>query len=250
MVRLVVVDVPGGGLVRDGQKFVALAVLPFACCAGMAAQRLAGHARQGAWLMVVVPVAVLPSLAWGVHGRLDPATYPQSWLDLRAEVARATDATPGTVAAFPFTYYRRYSWNADHVVLDPLPRLLDADVLENDDLPLADRVVRGEDPRAARVRRALAGDGDVGSVLAAQGVRLVVEQRDQPDPDGQLARLDGLPLVWSEGDLALRRVPGPPVPAPDRQAPLGLVLGGLTLLAALGAVFGTAWRRRCYARGR
>jgi hypothetical protein len=250
VVRFVVVDLPGGGLVRDGQKFVALAVLPLACCAGLAAERLAGHVRQGAWLLVVVPVAVLPTLAWGGHGRLDPATYPQSWLDLRAEVDRATDATPGTVAVLPFVYYRRYAWNSNHVVLDPMPRLLDADVLENDDLPLADRVVRGEDPRAAQVRRALARDRDVVTVLAAQGVRLVVEERDQPDPDGQLARLRGLPLVWSDGDLALRRVPGPPVPPPERQAPLGVVLGGVTLLAALAAVFGAAWRRRCYARGR
>jgi hypothetical protein len=250
LVRVMVVDVSGGGLVRDGQKFVALAVLPLACCAGLAAQRARPYLRQGAWLLIAVPVAVLPSLAWGVHGRLDPATYPPSWLALRSEVDRATQDTPGAVAVFPFTFYRRYAWNSDHVVLDPVPRLLDAEVVENDDLPLADRVVRGEDPRAARIRRALAGGGDLGTALSGQGVRWVLEQRDQPDPTGELARLDGLALVWSQGDLALRRVPGQPVPPPDRQPPVGVVLGGVTLVTALGAVLLPWWRRRCYARAR
>lgn len=250
LVRGVVVGVPGGGLVRDGQKFVALAVLPLACCAGLAAQRARRYLRQGAWLLIAVPVAVLPSLAWGAHGRLDPTTYPPSWLALRSEVDRATQHTPGAVAVFPFTYYRRYAWNSDHVVLDPVPRLLDAEVVENDDLALADRVVSGEDPRAARIRRALAGGGDLGAALSSQGVRWVLEQRDQPDPTGELARLDQLPLVWSQGDLALRRVPGPPAPPPDRQPPVGVVLGGVTLLTALGAVLLPWWRRRCYAHAR
>ncbi|MEO7980949.1 MAG: hypothetical protein ABI807_08680, partial [Sporichthyaceae bacterium] len=250
LLRSVVVHVPGGGLLRDGQKFAALAVLPLACCAGLAAQRARAHVTNGAWLLLVVPVAVLPSLAWGVHGRLDPATYPGSWRALRAEVERATDATPGAVAVFPFTYYRRYAWNHDHVVLDPLPRLLDADVVENDDLPLADRVVRGEDPRAARIRRALDDGADLAAALAAEDVRWVVEQRDQPDRTGQLARLSALPIVWSAGDLTLRRVPGPPVPPPDRQAPVGVVLGAVTLLAALGVVLLPRRWRRWYARAR
>jgi hypothetical protein len=245
LVRLVVVHLPGGGLVRDGQKFVALALLPLAACAGMAADRARRHLRSGAWVIVLLPVAVLPSLAWGLHGRLQPVDYPASWPALRAEVDRVTEVTPGAVAVFPFTYYRRYAWNGDRVVLDPVPRLLDSDVIANDDLPLSAGLVAGEDPRAARVRAGLDRGDDLAGVLAGEGVRYVVAELDQPDIGGQRARLRDLPVVWRAGDLELLRVPGAAVPAPHRPPPVGAVLGALTLLAAAGAVLLPRLRRRC-----
>jgi hypothetical protein len=245
LVRLVVVHVPGGGLVRDGQKFVALALLPLAACAGLAAERAQRHLRGGAWVIVLLPVALLPSLAWGLQGRLEPVAYPASWPALRAEVDRVTEVRPGAVAVFPFTYYRRYAWNGDRVVLDPVPRLLDGDVVANDDLPLSGGVVAGEDPRAARIRAGLDRGDDVATVLAGEGVRYVVAELDQPDIDGQQAQLRDLPLLWRAGELALLRVPGPAAPAPHRPPPLGIVLGGLTLLASAGAVLLPRLRRRC-----
>jgi hypothetical protein len=245
VVRALVVHMPGGGLVRDGQKFLALAIVPLALCAGMAAQRARAHLGQGAWLLPLLPVAVLPSLAWGLHGRLEPVQYPAAWSVLRSEVDRATAEHPGAVASFPFTYYRRYPWNGDRVVLDPLPRFLDADVLVNDDLPLTGRVVAGEDRRAARVRAALESHRDLARVLARQGVGHVVVHRDQPGVDGDLGRLGGLPTVWQRGDLALLRVPGSVRPAPVRPLPLGMAVGAGTLLAAGGAVLLPRLRRRC-----
>jgi len=244
-VRVLVVHVPGGGLVRDGQKFLALALVPLAVCAGMATQRAASRMGPGAWLLPLLPVAVLPSLAWGLHGRLEPVQYPAAWMALRDEVDRATAEHPGAVASFPFTYYRRYAWNGDRVVLDPLPRFLDVEVLVNDDLPLTGQVVGGEDRRAARVRAALAGTGDLAAVLAREGVGHVVVQRDQPDAGGQGQRLAGLPTVWQRGGLALLRVSGPVRPGPDRSLPVGVAIGGLTLLAAGGAVLLPRLRPRC-----
>jgi hypothetical protein len=247
LVRLLVLHVPGGGLVRDGQKFLALALLPLAACAGLAADRARPYLRTGAWVLVLLPAAVLPSLAWGLHGRLEPVTYPPSWSALRVEVERATSSAPGAVAVFPFTYYRRYAWNGDRVVLDPVPRLLDADVVANDDLPLTGRTIEGEDPRAARIRAGLANGHDLADVLAAEDVGYVVEELDQPDLGGQRARLRALPLVWSDGDVALRRVPGGGGAPPQRPPPVGVVVGGLTLAAAAGAVLLPRPRRRCYA---
>ena len=156
-----------------------------------------------------------------------------------------TEVRPGAVAVFPFTYYRRYAWNGDRVVLDPVPRLLDADVVANDDLPLQNGVVAGEDPRAARIRAGLDRGDDLARVLAGEGVRYVVVELDQPDIDSQRSRLRDLPVLWRAGDLALLRVPGATVPAPHRPPPVGIVLGGLTLLAAAGAVLLPRLRRRC-----
>jgi hypothetical protein len=249
VLRAAVVHVPGGGLLRDGQKFVALVVLPLALCAGLAAQRSARHLREGAWLLTLVPLAVLPSLAWGAHGRLDAVSYPGSWAGMRRAVEPLARAGSGDVAVFPFTYYRRFAWNGNRVVLDPTPRFLDAHVVVNDDLELSDRVVRGEDARAARIRTGLARRTPVGRLLAREHIRVVVEQLDQPDPEHQRARLKALPLLWSQGDLAVRAVPGGAARHRPTRPPAGLVIGALTLAGAAVAVLLPRGRTRWYARG-
>jgi hypothetical protein len=126
--------------------------------------------------------------------------------------------------------------------------LLDADVVENDQLPLSTRIVGGEDPRAARIRAGLARGEPVAELLAAEHVGYVVEQLDQPDVDGLRGDLDDLPLIWRGGSLALRSVPGSTPAASHRHAPVGVALGGLTLAATTGAVLLPRFRSRWYAR--
>ena len=145
----VVVHVPGGGLLRDGQKLLAPAVLLVALCAGEAVGMLAANRRTVPYavLLGVLPVLALPGLGWGVGGRLGAADYPPSWSAVRAAVAAAP---PGEVAALPWGLYRRLGFAGDRVVLDPLPRLLGCRVLVDDDLALSiSRGTAGEDPGAA-----------------------------------------------------------------------------------------------------
>ena len=82
VLRAVVVHVPGGGLLRDGQKLLAPAALVVALAAGHAVDRLAKAPRTAPWavLLAVLPVLALPGLAWGVGGRLTAADYPADWL--------------------------------------------------------------------------------------------------------------------------------------------------------------------------
>ena len=162
VLRAVVVHLPGGGLLRDGQKLLVPAALVVALAAGHAVDRLARAPRTAPWavLLAVLPVLALPGLAWGVGGRLAAADYPADWLGLRAAVAQAP---PGEVAALPWGTYRRLDWAGDRVVLDPLPRLLDRRTLADDALPLStrDRPRRGPagrpGQRRAGRRRAAAG---------------------------------------------------------------------------------------------
>ena len=233
--RHLVTDVPGGGLLRDGQKFVAPVALLIAVCAGLAVEQVARHARQGAWLLAFAPLVLLPSLAWGVHGRLAPADYPPEWQALREAVSARL--VPGeSVAVLPFTYYRRFTWNHDRVVLDPMPRWLDAPVLVNDDLPLSSGTIRGEDSAAARIRVALQKGAPIGSALVAEHVGFVVDERDQPDPNGDRGSLADLPIVWQHGSLALHAVPGAGPDNRDNPPPIGIAVALLTLLATFGAV--------------
>jgi hypothetical protein len=235
VLRAVVVHVPGGGLLRDGQKLLAPTALVVALAAGHAVARLARVPRTVPWavLLAVLPVLALPTLAWGVGGRLAAADYPADWLALRAAVH---DAPPGPVAALPWGAYRRLDWAGDRVVLDPLPRLLDRPTLADDSLPLSAVTVRGEDPRAARVTAGLAAGERLPDVLRAAGVRYAAVHRTQPDSAVTERALAGLPVLYAGRDLLLVSLPGPAAPIPANRpwlAWLGLGAAGLGTAAVI-----------------
>lgn len=238
LLTAVVTGVPGGGLLRDGQKLLAPAALLVALAAGHAVARLAARRRAVPYavLLALLPVLALPALGWGVGGRLGPADYPPSWTALRAEVAAAP---PGEVASLPWTLYRRLGFAGDRVVLDPLPRVLDRRVLVNDDLALSTATVRGEDARSGQVSAGLAAGRPLPELLRAAGVRYAVVQRDQPGAGAAEAALAGLPVRLRTDDLLLVELPGE-VAAPPPTRPAVAVLGlGLTALALAGAATGT-----------
>ncbi|NHN54954.1 hypothetical protein G9U51_04030 [Calidifontibacter sp. DB0510] len=238
LVTWIVREIPGGGLLRDSQKFAAPWMLAVALGAGMLAEvvRRAGRRLQAAPAAVALavavaalwPVATLPGLAWGAGGKWRAVDYPPAY----RQIAEVIAAQPqGSVAVFPWTLYRRYAWDHRVVVLDPWQRLVDRDVLVNDDLPLSDRVVRGESTRARAVGDALRS-GDPVPVLRREGVTLVLVQTDQPAQPGIVT---GLPVLARAPGLVLMRVPGAvgdATPAPTPTAWTGL--GGLAL-AVLGA---------------
>jgi hypothetical protein len=106
-------EVPGSGLLRDGQKWVAWWALALAPAAGLGARRLAATARTrggstAAGLVtagaVLLPLIAVPDLAWGVGGRLQPVEYPADWQRVRDVVA--DDPHPGDVLVLPFGAYR------------------------------------------------------------------------------------------------------------------------------------------------
>jgi hypothetical protein len=232
LVRWVVDDVPGGGLVRDSQKLLMPLVLVVALAAGHAVERLV---RRPALVSVAVgivalPVLLLPSLGWGAHGRLASVGYPAEWTQVQQLVA----AQPGTgdVASFPWGYYRRFPWNGNRVVLDPMPRLLPRVVVVNDDLPLADRTVRGEDPRAARIGAVLASGAPLAPELRREGITLAVVDLAAPDAATYRARLAGLPVLHDGPGLLLVDVG--PAPPPEGRTPAGAATGWVLLALALG----------------
>lgn len=203
-----VATVPGAGVLRDGQKFLVpyalLVALGFALGAERVAEAVAARlSRSGAAAVLagalLLPVALLPDLAYGVAGRLRPVEYPADW----DAVAARLDGRPGEVLSLPFGAYRAYPWNGARTVLDPLPRYVDADVLVDDTLWVGDTEVAGENPRVAEVRQVLAG----GAPAAATGVRWVVVQRLAGGPGVDPAMLAGLREVYAGDDLTLYENP-------------------------------------------
>ncbi|MGC5022708.1 hypothetical protein [Micromonospora sp. DT47] len=223
-------QVPGAGLVRDGHKFLIPYALVLALGFALGAERLADRltprlggvaARVLVVVLALLPVALLPDLAFGGAGRLRPVSYPADW----DAVARHVADRPGEVLSLPFHEYQSYRWNADRVVIDPAPRYLPAPVLTDDTLRVGDLVVAGENPRAARVRELLAA----GSSVAGTGVRWVLV-RHEPNLPVTPQTLAGLQRVHSGEHLSLYENPGW---SPDRrQGPLWPVAAAHLLAAA------------------
>ncbi|MDG4794480.1 hypothetical protein [Micromonospora sp. WMMD1082] len=240
-----VAGVPGAGLLRDGQKLLVPYVLVLAIAGALGAERLAGRlaarfdAATGRVLLAgaaLLPLAILPDLAFGGAGRLRPVAWPADW----ATVARLVDERPGEVVSLPFQEYQSYAWNGGRVVIDPAPRYLGVPVLIDDTLRVDGISVAGEDHRAARLRELLAA----GEPVAVAGPRWVLVQRAAgPSPDP--ATLAGLRPAYAGEELSLYENPAwRPPPAPRRPGPVGLahLLAGTVVLVV--GFSGTA--RRCY----
>ena len=231
---------PGLGVVRDAQKWVALAV-PAYSLAGAAAVVTLRHripAAATALICCAALLATLPDLAWGVGGKLTPVEYPPGW-------ARATamiNADPRPLAVLPVDSMRRFAWAGDAPVLDPLPRWVRADVLQTGDLTIGGRTVPGEGARARDVQQLLLTGADHDK-LAAAGVGWVVVENTWNTAWSAPAL--PLPVAYHDEDLTLYRVGGDHPHLSGR----GIVVAahwvwlGLLMLSALVSLL-PAWPRR------
>ncbi|MEQ4715447.1 hypothetical protein [Nonomuraea sp. B19D2] len=204
----------GFAVFRDAQQFVAPLALVAALGLGLLVESVA---RERVWVaaMALVPVAVLPTMAWGSLGRLGAVSYPESWTAAREVIRR--DREPGDVLVLPFESYRQFPWNGGRAVLDPAQRFFAVPgrrVVSNDAVRVGDMVVKSEDPRAQAVEHVL---GEPSPDLPAAGFRYVivnagtVEERQR---FGVLLR--SARAVVDRGDLRLYRFDGP---VPHRYAP-------------------------------
>ncbi|WP_245546062.1 hypothetical protein [Nocardia higoensis] len=213
-----IADVPGAGLLRDTQKYVALAVPGYALCAAAGCLVLTAawqrRAEVGPALVATAFVAVLVvpllDLAWGVGGQVRPVRYPAGWERIAAEVRDAGEPRGAAdVAVLPGGMFRKFPYSGSAPVLDPAPRMLSADVLQTGELRVRGRTVSGEGTRAGEVEELLLGGG-APAELAERGVGWVLVERTTPGPLGESARtLAGLEQVYADADLALYRVPDP-----------------------------------------
>jgi hypothetical protein len=235
VVEATVRTLPGLGVLRDAQKWVALA-MPGYALAGAAAvvtlrRRLPAAATAVACCLALL--AVLPDLAWGVGGKVTSVRYPPSW----AQAAALINADPRPVVVLPPDSLREFAWAGPAPVLDPLPRWVWADVLTTGDLLIGGQVVPGEGERARTVQQ-LVTSGATADDVARAGVGWVVVE----SAGATLA----LPVAYRSDDLTVYRVGGDHPAAAHRGV---LIAAHLVWLAALvvgavGMFVGAVSRRR------
>ena len=211
---------PGGGLLRDGQKWLAPLWLVVALSFGAAAQRIQewmrGENRALPYALALLPLVLLPDLAWGLFGRLEPVRYPAGWQATAEALAAAPD--DDDVVALPWSAFRRFAWNDQRTVLDPAPRYLPRTVVADTTLLVAGAgppdgsapaVVAGDDPASAAAAEALRSSDPLGR-LRAQGIGWVFVEEGQPAaPDAPpIPDLSQAELVVRADDVSLYRLPG------------------------------------------
>jgi hypothetical protein len=210
---------PGFAVLRDGQQFVAPLALAEAVGLGLVVSRILEADRPRALrdgralvagALAVLPVLLLPGLAFGAAGRLRPVQYPADWMAARRLIN--ADRRPGQVLLLPWAAYRRFGWNRGEAMLDPWPRLLDRDVVWNDGVQVGSEQIPPEDPSAVAINGAVTSRGPLTGVLAAAGYRYVlVDAGFGPGEAGRypyLARLPGCQVVLSGPGLVVYRIPG------------------------------------------
>jgi hypothetical protein len=242
-VEAIVRALPGLGVVRDGQKWVGLAIPGYALAAAGAIVTLrrwipTAAAAAGCCTLLI---AVLADLAWGVSGNVASVRYPSGW----AAVAAAINADPRPVAVLPADVMRRFAWSGPAPVLDPLPRWVRPQVLSTGDLTISGQTVLGEGSHARDVQRLLLDGADPRALVGAGVGWIVVESGTSGETGSAAKTLDQLPVAKRDQDLTLYRIGGDhPGASPTRRTVMiAAHLVWLAVLAA-GAVGSVARLRR------
>jgi hypothetical protein len=245
-VEALVRSLPGLGVVRDGQKWVALVMPGYAVAAAGAVLTLRRWlpTSAAAAACCVALLAVLPDLAWGVGGSMRAVHYPPGW----ATVAATINADPRPVAVLPADTIRRFAWSGPAPVLDPLPRWLRPHVYSTGDLTISGQTVLGEGSNARDIQRMLLGGADRRS-LARAGVGWIVVESGTPGETGSASNvLKTLPVVYHDSDISVYRVGGdsPGASAVERAVMIAAhaVWLGALAIGGIGAVVMAVRRRR------
>ncbi|MGA9491468.1 MAG: hypothetical protein WBV80_14635 [Mycobacterium sp.] len=237
-----VTAVPGLGVLRDGQKWVALAMPGYAVAGAGAVLTLRRWLRPAAAAAVCCAALVLslPDLAWGATGKVESVHYPVDW----SMVASAINRDPAEVAVLPADTMRRFAWSRSAPVLDPLPRWLRADVLSTGDLAIAGTTVLGEGNHARAVQRLLLAGAEPQALRDAGVGWLVVEFGTPGDMGSAATTLERLPVSYRGRDLALYRVGGATAGASADQRRTTVIAHLVWLVLLVGGAAGLAWHQR------
>ena len=115
--RVLYAHVPGFAVMREAQKWDALVCLALAAGLGCAATAITRTRwRRCAGALILLPVALAPTLAWGLVGRIEPSRLPKSWHAVRD----AADHIDGDIVVLPWQLYVRPGVTGNRTIADPV----------------------------------------------------------------------------------------------------------------------------------
>lgn len=223
VITVIVQNIPGGGIVRDGQKFVGPWAIGIAVMVSLGVWQIANALiRRGISTVMIAVAAVVGPLImsldvlFGISGVMKASDYPQSWRDIDQHLASHADADD-LLIVLPASAYRIFEWNDSKPVLDPAGRYFGVDVQTDDRLKVGSVVVPGENSLMDAVGRELNSPTPEVSKL---GIRWIVMHRSSPRQEYDLSHIKFDPSIV-KGDLVLYEARGS---VADRDANLPWVL--------------------------
>jgi hypothetical protein len=198
--------VPGFAVMREAQKWVALVSLAAAVGVALLAERLAASRhRWSAWLVPWLPIALAPSLAFGLAGRVEPSRVPTTWADARL----ALSSVEGDVVALPWERYLDPGFTGERVVANPATGQFGGRIVVSEDAGVEG--LPGDRGRRAEIAAALARARTTGGApieLAADLRELGVGGVLELAPGGGigLERDPGLALVFERDGVRVWKV--------------------------------------------
>jgi len=207
-------------------------------CFGLGIERLLGAVPATDRLLrilaagsAVLPVALVPTIAWAASGRLFTAEYPNSWA--RANAIVAADRTPGGILALPWHAYLPFDWNEDRTVHQPAVSYFSRAVLASSALEVGRFELPQEDPWARAAAPVVTAPGPLAPAsLARIGVRYVLLFKEA-DWRAQVPRLAGLAPVLDTPDLRLYRAGPARIPTFPTAPAVTVVLADLVTASVL-----------------
>jgi hypothetical protein len=239
--------VPGAGLWRDSQKwlmpFVLVACLGVVVLFDAVQRRLSRNGLPVTFpvvLLALSPVVLLPSLAWGLSGRLEAVSFPGEWGTVRTILENQPSVDRRT-AVVPWSAYQRLPWNDRRAALDPALRFFPGQVVASEELRVADGVTVRGDSSPSAVERAVDDHSPLGPALAADGIRYLLVEKTASGADA--VRLPAASTLHDGPELLLLDLGagGRPIRA-SHPVPI-LAADALTVLSAAVAA-GLLIRRR------
>jgi hypothetical protein len=250
-VQWVVAHLPGAAIARDSHRYVAPWGLALSVGAAGLVTGLTRMADRGepalralGVMVCVAPLALLPSLAWGQLGDLEPVSYPAEWEQVRETWTRVDHA--GALVVLPWEgSYRRFAWNDRRAQLDPAPRYFPGDVLIDDRVLLGEATLPSEDLRMRRVAQALASTDPVEG-LTRLGVSHVLVEKQNAGAETHWER----PVTVLHDGPGLRLVALPVAGAAGAghngggSVHIAVLVTDITWLAGMLCLIGIGYRRR------
>jgi hypothetical protein len=258
--RWVSLNAPGGGLLRDSQKFVGLLALAYAIGFGSAiiswtradlpregdASRPGSRAILNSALAVamgLVVISLVPTMAWGLGGRLSATTYPSDWMAARRMLAEAP--TQGRILILPWHPHLPLRWNRGQITLDPARAFFPRTALTSDRLELVNGTLPAETETGAVADTLVRGQMPISAVMRQLGARYLIVLKEA-DWRRYGVRLGGLEPLLEGPTLTLYRNTGP-LSGPASATPSApIVLAGDVVTALALVVMAVAAIRRSH----
>ena len=188
--RLAFDHLPMFHVMREPQKFAVLVALGLAVLAGHGAEAVAAQWQQRRHLprplatapLLLLPLALTPTLFWGLGGEVTASAYPGSW----AQAEALMGSGDGAVLVLPWHEYQAYDFTAGRTVRTPAAAYFSRDVITSESPELSGIPAGTNSPRHAYLQQVLARAASIhhlGRLVAPLGVQYVLVTTTTADPE-------------------------------------------------------------------